>query len=94
MDKWLEALAAFGGFAAIGILIDLAMYNSEKAKLKAKLEDWWLRFTDVKWSNFGRKESELAVQILDRWAGPRLWSRKRWQFSVAVAAGTFALTFC
>ena len=44
-----------GGCAAIGGLIDLAMYKSEKAKLKAKLKDWWLRFDDVKWSNFGRR---------------------------------------
>jgi hypothetical protein len=60
MDRCLEALAAFGGSAAIGGLIDLAMYKSENAKLKAKLEDWWLRFTDVKWSNFDRKEGCLA----------------------------------
>jgi hypothetical protein len=33
MDRWLEALAAIGGFAAIGGLIDLAMYKSEKVKL-------------------------------------------------------------
>jgi hypothetical protein len=58
MDRWLEALAALGGFAAIGGLIDLAMCKSEKARLKTKLEDWWLRFDDVKQSNFGRKEAE------------------------------------
>ena len=28
----------------IGGLIDCAMYKSEKAKLKARLEDWWLQF--------------------------------------------------
>jgi hypothetical protein len=54
------------GFAAIGGLIDFAMYKSEKEKLKARLEDWWLRFDDLKWSNFGRAEAELAVDILDR----------------------------
>jgi hypothetical protein len=91
MDRWLEALAALGGFAAIGGLIDLAMYKAEKAKLKAKLEDWWLRFTDVRWSNFGRKESELAIQILDQWAGPKLWTRKRWTFSVDVTLFLLAM---
>ena len=74
---------------AIGGLIDLDMYKSEKAKLKVKLEDWWLRFNEVKWSNFGRKEAELAVAILDRWAGRRLWSWKRWKFAVLVAGATY-----
>jgi hypothetical protein len=48
MDKWAAALAAIGGLAGIGGLIDLAMYKTEKDKLKALLEDWWLRFTDVR----------------------------------------------
>jgi len=54
----------------------------QQAKLKACLEDWWLRFDDVKWGNFGRKEADAAVALLDRWAGPRLWSWKRWRFSI------------
>jgi hypothetical protein len=85
MDKWSAALTAIGGLAAVGGLIDLALYRSEKEKLKALLEDWWLRFTDVRWSNFGRVEAELAVQILDRWAGPRLWSWKRAMESIWLA---------
>jgi hypothetical protein len=92
MDNWIAAFKAMGGVTAIGVLIDLAMYRSEKDKLKALLEDWWLRFTDLKWSNFGRAEAELAVQILDRWAGPRLWSLKRWRFSVSVTAIVLVLS--
>jgi hypothetical protein len=84
-DKWVQAFGALGGITGIGVLIDLALYKSEKAKFKAKLEDWWLRFNEVKWSNFGRKEADLAVQILDRWAGPRLWSWKRWRFTRQLA---------
>jgi hypothetical protein len=84
MDNWIAAFKAIGGFTAIGGLIDYMMYTAEKDKLKALLEDWWLRFTYVKWSNFGRAEAALAVQILDRWAGPRLWSWKRWRLSTVV----------
>lgn len=91
MDKWSAAFTAIGGLAAVGGLIDLALYNSEKEKLQARLDDWWLRFTDVKWSNFGRAEAELAVQILDRWAGPRLWSWKRWRFSAIVTLAVLLL---
>lgn len=92
MDKWLTAASALGGLAAIGGLLDLAMYKAEKDRLKARLEDWWLRFTDVKWSNFGRREAELAVCILDRWAGPLLWSWKRWRFAARVSLAVALLT--
>jgi hypothetical protein len=92
MDKWLAAASALGGLAAIGGLIDLAMYQAEKDKLKARLEDWWLRFTDVRWSNFGRREAELAIEIIDRRAGPRLWSWKRWRFAAYVSLAVAVLT--
>jgi hypothetical protein len=92
MDKWLAAASALGGLAAIGGLIDLAMYQAEKDRLKARLEDWWLRFTDVRWSNFGRREAELAIEIIDRWAGPRLWSWKRWRFAAYVSIAVAVLT--
>jgi hypothetical protein len=92
MDKWIAAFTAIGGLTAFGGLIDFMMYNSEKDKLKALLEDWWLRFTYVRWSNFGRAEAELAIQLLDRWAEPRLWSWKRWRFSTVVTLLVFLLT--
>lgn len=91
MEQWVAAFAAMGGLTALGGLIDLAMWKAEKEKLKSWLEDWWLRFTDVAWSNFGRNESDLAVQILDRWAGPRLWSWKRWRFCLIVTVAAYAL---
>jgi hypothetical protein len=93
MEKYANALTALGGAAGVGALIDLLMYRSEKKKLKARLEDWWLWFSDVSWNNFGRKEAELSIEILDRWAGSRLWSWKRWRFSLAVAAGLFVVCF-
>jgi hypothetical protein len=39
MDNWSAAFTAIGGLAAVGGLIDLALYKSEKEKLKARLED-------------------------------------------------------
>jgi hypothetical protein len=91
MPDWEAALKAIGGLTAIGGLIDLAMYKADKKRLQDWLETWWLRFTDVKWSNFGRNEAELAIQILDRWAGPRLWSWKRWRFSLIVPVTAYLL---
>jgi hypothetical protein len=89
VDNWQAAFAAMGGLTAVGGLIDLAMWQAEKEKLKGQLEHWWLRFTDVKWSNFGRVEAELAIRILDRWAGPRLWSWKRWRFATVVTGAVY-----
>jgi hypothetical protein len=89
MEKFVAVVETMGGLTVLGGLIDLAMWKSEKEKLRSRLEDWWLRFMDVKWSNFGRKEAELAIRILDRWAGPDMFSRKRWQFALTVV--TFAL---
>ena len=70
--------------AAVGGVIDFLLSKAQQAKLKAWLENWWLRFSYVNWRNFGRREAEAAVAMLDRWAGPRLWSWKRWRFSILV----------
>jgi hypothetical protein len=91
MEKLVPVVEAMGGLTAIGCLIDLCMWKTEKEKLKRWLEDWWLRFTDVKWSNFGRKEAELAVEILDRWAGPDIGSAKRWRFALTVVTVVLVL---
>jgi hypothetical protein len=92
---WSKLTTAIGGLAAVVGLIDLALYSTEKAKLKQWLEDWWLRFTYVNWSNFGRVEAETAVGILDRVAGARFWSLKKWRFvAIAVAAAYVVAVFC
>ena len=87
---WL-ALGKIGGLALIGGLIDLAMRRSEKDRLNDWLIKWWDRFDSVEWSNFGRKEAELAVELLDRIVASRLWSWKRWRFVLTVCAGTYVL---
>jgi hypothetical protein len=91
MEKFVAVVETMGGLTVLGGLIDLAMWKTEKEKLKSWLEDWWLRFMDVKWSNFGRKEAELAVQILDRWAGRDMGSPKRWRFALTVVTGVLVL---
>src|SRR5262245_34859728 len=89
MDALWVALGKIGGLAMIGGLIDLAMRKSEKERLTYWLTLWWDRFDSVRWSNFGRKEAELAVEILDRYAGSRLWSWRRWRFVAIVTAGAY-----
>ena len=41
---------------------------------------WWIRFDDVRWNNFGRKEAEFAVALLDKWFGKRFLSIRRLLF--------------
>lgn len=88
-----SAITSLGGPAIVGGAIDLGMYSTEKQRLRALLEEWWLRFSYVSWGNFGRSEAELAVSILDRHAGSRLWSWKRWRFSIFIVLAAFVLAF-
>lgn len=76
MDKYAAALAAFGGLTAIGRLLDLLLYRDRK-RIENWMIAWWVRFEDVRWSNFGREEAEQAIAILDRIAGSRLWTHQR-----------------
>jgi hypothetical protein len=90
LEKFAAAFVAFGGLTAVGGFIDLLMRSSEKKRLKGWLTDWWIRFDDVKWRNFGQQEATQALVLLDRWAGARLWSRARWRAVVAVSLASLA----
>jgi hypothetical protein len=92
MEFLWSTIMSLGGPAIVGGAIDLGMYSAEKQRLRALLEEWWLRFSYVSWGTFGRSEAELAVSILDRHAGSRLWSWKRWRFSICVVAAAFVLS--
>lgn len=84
-------LGKIGGLAAIGAAIDFVMSRAEKKRLNNWLADWWIRFDDIRWSNFGKAEAELAITLLDRYAGARLWSWARWRFVFLVAAAAYVM---
>jgi hypothetical protein len=86
LEKILAALAAIGGFTAVGSFFDLMILKRGKQKLLSTIEDWWIRFDDVKWGNFGRKESDEALASLNKWAGASFISKKRIQFVAIVGA--------
>jgi len=91
MDKYISAVSAIGGLAAVGGFVDFLISRREQEQLRDWMTNWWVRFEDVKWSNFGRKESEQAIAMLDRLAGARLWSVKRWKFVGTTSLGLMLL---
>src|SRR5258708_3604158 len=91
MDKYISAVSAIGGVAGVGGVVDFFIIRREQEQLRDWMTNWWVRFEDVKWSNFGRKESEQAIAMLDRLAGARLWSVKRWKFVGTTSLGLMLL---
>jgi hypothetical protein len=63
-----------GGF---GAFIDFMIGRTGQEKAKDFLFRWWVRFDDVRWSNFGREEGLFAGQLIEKWFGRRIWSFRR-----------------
>lgn len=76
MEKYAAALTAFGGMTAIGGLIDLLLYRDRK-RVESWMIDWWIRFDDVGFRNFGQKEAARFIEVQDAIVGSRFWSRSR-----------------
>jgi hypothetical protein len=75
LPGWLWPIAycsAAGGF------IDFLIGRVGQKRARGFLETWWIKFDDVRWNNFGRKEALFAVHLLDFWCGRRFFSLRRW----------------
>jgi hypothetical protein len=92
MEELWIALGKVGGLAAIGGLIDLGMRKREKGRVKHWLIVLWDRFDSIKWSNFGQEEARAAIRIIDRVAGRRLLSVRRWIFTLVVVVTAIVAT--
>ncbi len=86
MEKLAGVLAAAGGFAGLGGFIDFMLRARDRKRLENWLVEWWIRFDDVKWQNFGQKEAGALLDFLDRQVGRRFFSARRWRFVATVAA--------
>jgi hypothetical protein len=75
LPGWLLTIAVFSAF---GRVIDFLIGRVGQERAKGFLETWWIKFDDVRWNNFGRKEALFAVTLLDRWFGRRFVSPRRW----------------
>jgi hypothetical protein len=79
-----ELIAIVAVMTAIGVFVDFLLYNPGRARVAAAPEHWWVRFGDVSRNNFGRKEAEFAVSVLDRWFGRRFFSVRRFVICVGI----------
>jgi hypothetical protein len=84
LPEWVWPVAVM---TALGGFIDFLLGNPGRAKLVTALEDWWVRFDDVSRTNFGRKEAEFAVFVLDRWFGKRFFSVRRFLVCTGIMIG-------
>jgi hypothetical protein len=72
------------GAGGSGALIDFVIGKAGQAKAKDLLLEWWVRFDDIKWKNFGREDGLFAVFFLDKCFGRRIYSFKRIVSSLSV----------
>ena len=67
-------IVAIGG---LGAFVDFLIGKAGQATAKDFLLRWWVRFDDVRWKNFGRKEGLYAEDLIERWFGIRIWRVRR-----------------
>ena len=59
--SWAEALATVAASGGVGAFIDFWIGRAGQQRVRGWLETWWLRFSYVRLSNFGREEALFAV---------------------------------
>ena len=72
----------------LGAFVDFLIGKAGQERAKDFLLEWWVRFDDVHWKNFGREEGLFAGRLTERWFGKSIWSRRRF-----AAALIFLLLF-
>jgi hypothetical protein len=68
----------------LGAFIDFLIGKTGQQKAKDLLLEWWVRFDDVRWKNFGREEGLFAGHLIERWFGRRIWSFSRLKTAFAL----------
>lgn len=78
LPEWLWPIALL---TSLGVFIDFLLGRAGQARTRRLLEEWWIRFDDVRWGNFGKEEASFAVGVLDKFCGRRLFGFRRWLFA-------------
>jgi hypothetical protein len=88
LPGWLWPIALFGG---LGAFIDFLIGRAGQDRARLFLETWWIKFDDVRWNNFGRKEALLAISLIDKLCGARFFSIRRLFFVLSVFVVFFSV---
>ena len=92
LSSWGKALAIVVAFGVVGAFIDFYIGKPGQQRVRDRLETWWLRFSYVRWGNFGREEALFAVQVMDRLFGRRLLSVQRIIAVIVITFGSLGVT--
>ena len=88
-ENTLSTIAACGG---AGAGIDFWLGKKGQKYIRSCVEDFWLRFSDVRLHTFGRQEAEFATKLLRMFFGTRLFSLRRISSSITITL-VFMLLF-
>lgn len=91
MLEFVATVAKIGVPAFIGWWIDLALDDPQQRQVRRKLDDWWTKFDEIKWVNFGQQEGLAALLLFDRVFGDQLWSFRRWLSVATILSVTISL---
>ncbi|TDH58252.1 hypothetical protein E2C06_33605 [Dankookia rubra] len=72
-----ETLTLVASFGALGAFIDFSLSEQQQKRIRSFLEEWWIRFSYVKLSNFGREELAFTIQSIDKFFGSSIFSVRR-----------------
>src|SRR3954471_4476730 len=89
---WYSAATTVAASGVVGRIIDFLLGRAGQERVKDWLAAWWIRFDDVRVGNFGRKEAQFAVQVLDQMVGSYAISPRRLLFTFTTSLTVAALT--
>lgn len=75
----------------LGAVVDFLISSAQKEKIKNWMLAKWVKFEDMKLSNFSEKEAMYFVELSDGLFGTKLFSWKRILVCVAITAGCYAV---
>ena len=80
-------------FGSCGGFIDFLIGKSGQENARNWLLKWWIRFDDIRWNNFGKKEGIFAGHLISKLLGDKLWSCKRVFAALSLLAVSLILVF-
>jgi hypothetical protein len=84
MESTLQALWPVAVFGGLGALVDFLLGKTGQERTRDVLLEWWVRFEDVHWKNFGKDEALFAAKAIEHLFGQRTFSKRRCQVIISL----------